>query len=77
MDFALDYFIVYWLKGVGITPYIGQFISSGFFTVWKYLWYRLWVFPTKFSENKAHLVVPHILAHRAHGHSAYQRPKHG
>src|SRR5579864_3456199 len=36
VDFMLDYFIVRELKAVGITPYIGQFVSSGFFTIWNY-----------------------------------------
>jgi putative flippase GtrA len=48
VDFILDYFIVAGLKSVGISPYIGQFISAGFFTVWNYLWYRFWVFPEKY-----------------------------
>src|SRR5689334_16623414 len=29
VDFVLDYFIVYGLKLVGVTPYIGQFLSAG------------------------------------------------
>lgn len=45
VDFLLDYLIVRELKVVGISPYIGQFISAGFFTVWNYVWYRWWVFP--------------------------------
>ncbi len=45
VDFVLDYIIVRELKAIGITPYIGQFISAGFFTVWNYIWYRWWVFP--------------------------------
>lgn len=45
IDFLLDYVIVRELKVIGITPYIGQFISAGFFTVWNYVWYRWWVFP--------------------------------
>lgn len=43
-NFGLDYLIVASLNRVGISPYIGQFISSGFFTVWNYAWYKLWVF---------------------------------
>lgn len=73
VDFVLDYFIVYGLKLVGITPYIGQFISSGFFTIWNYLWYRFWVFPDKFKKKQVHITVPRIVAHRAHGHSAYTK----
>lgn len=52
VNFVLDYLIVWGLKNVGVTPYIGQFISSGFFTVWNYLWYRLWVFPEKYPRRK-------------------------
>lgn len=73
VDFVMDYFIVYGLKLVGVTPYIGQFISAGFFTVWNYLWYKYWVFPEKFKRKKAKVTVPRIVAHRAHGHSAYSK----
>lgn len=45
VDFFLDYLIVAGLAAVGLTPYLGQFASAGFFTVWNYLWYRFWVFP--------------------------------
>lgn len=45
IGFVLDYLIIWGLKSIGITPYIGFFISSGFFTVWSYLWYTYWVFP--------------------------------
>lgn len=73
VDFVLDYFIVYGLKLVGISPYIGQFVSSGFFTIWNYLWYRFWVFPDKFKKGKRAKQTPaRIVAHRAHGHSAYR-----
>lgn len=46
INFVIDYFIIRGLKSIGITPYIGQFVSAGFFTVWNYLWYKLWVFAT-------------------------------
>jgi putative flippase GtrA len=73
IDFVLDYFIVYGLKQVGVTPYIGQFISAGFFTGWNYVWYRLWVFPEKFKNKKAvKITMARVLAHRPHGHSAYR-----
>jgi putative flippase GtrA len=45
VDFGLDYVIVWGLRDLGLTPYLGQFVSAGFFTVWNYLWYRFWVFP--------------------------------
>lgn len=52
VDFVLDYLIVASLKTAGITPYIGQFASSGFFTVWNYIWYRFWVFPEHYKQSK-------------------------
>lgn len=47
VGFILDYLIIYELAAIGITPYIGFFISAGFFTVWSYLWYKYWVFPVR------------------------------
>ncbi len=47
VGFVMDYLIIWWLVSIGITPYIGFFISSGFFTVWSYLWYKYWVFSKK------------------------------
>lgn len=73
VDFVLDYLIVYGLKAVGISPYIGQFVSSGFFTAWNYLWYRFWVFPEKFvNRPKTKIGIVKVVAHRPHGHSAYR-----
>lgn len=74
VDFILDYLIVFSLKKAGMTPYIGQFVSSGFFTGWNYLWYRYWVFPDKFKKRIPARITPvRIVAHRAHGHSAYTK----
>jgi putative flippase GtrA len=73
VDFVMDYLIVAGLSAVGVTPYIGQFISSGFFTVWNYLWYRFWVFPEKLTKRKKVVTPARVVAHRAHGHSAYIR----
>jgi putative flippase GtrA len=75
VDFVLNYFILYGLKAVGITPAIGQFISSAFFTVWNYFWYRFWVFPEKIARKKKILTPARVVAHRAHGHSAYVRSR--
>jgi putative flippase GtrA len=47
IGFILDYAIIGGLKAIGITPYIGFFISAAFFTVWSWLWYKYWVFPEK------------------------------
>ncbi|HSX46979.1 MAG TPA: GtrA family protein [Patescibacteria group bacterium] len=74
VDFVLDYFLVLGLKTIGLTPYLGQFVSAGFFTVWNYLWYKYWVFPDKFAKAKIHkLPLP---AQRPHGHSTYVRARH-
>jgi putative flippase GtrA len=43
-NLALDYCIIAGLKHLGVSPYVGFFISAGFFTVWNYIWYRFWVF---------------------------------
>ncbi len=52
VDFILDYYIVRGLQIIGITPYLGQFASAGFFTVWNYLWYRSWVFTSRLHRKK-------------------------
>lgn len=51
IGFILDYLIIGGLNAIGITPYIGFFISAGFFTIWSYLWYKYWVFPER--KNRA------------------------
>lgn len=47
IGFVLDYLIIAGLNHVGVSPYIGFFISAAFFSVWSYLWYKHWVFPRK------------------------------
>jgi putative flippase GtrA len=47
IGFVLDYLIIWGLKSVGITPYIGFILSAGFFTIWSWFWYKYWVFPEK------------------------------
>lgn len=72
VDFIMDYLIVAGLKTQGLTPYIGQFVSAGFFTGWNYFWYRFWVFPDKFDKGKIKITAARVLAHRAHGHRGYR-----
>lgn len=50
IGFILDYLIIWGLKLNGVSPYIGFFLSAGFFTIWSYFWYKYWVFPAKESE---------------------------
>lgn len=73
VDFVLTYFILYGLKYIGITPAIGQFISSGFFTAWNWFWYKYWVFPEKFNQHKRGTKTIRPIAHRPHGHGAYHK----
>ena len=53
IGFVLDYLIIWGLKAIGVTPYVGFFLSAGFFTVWSYLWYKYWVFPDERIDKKA------------------------
>ena len=46
-NLLLDYLMIAGLKHVGVTPYVGFFISAAFFTFWNFAWYRFWVFFTK------------------------------
>lgn len=48
----IDYGVVGGLKAIGITPYIGFFVSAGVTTFWDYLWYRFWVFKPDSSLAK-------------------------
>jgi putative flippase GtrA len=43
----IDYAIVASLNAVGVSPFIGLIVSAGFFTAWKYIWYKKWVFRPK------------------------------
>lgn len=53
VDFVMDYYIVWFLKTKGLTPYLGQFVSAGFFTAWNYVWYRFYVFPDHYPHKKS------------------------
>ena len=53
INFAIDYGIILGLKEFGITPYLGQFVSAGFFTIWNFLWYKYWVFAHHPSKKKS------------------------
>lgn len=52
INFGIDYLIVLGLKDIGITPYLGQFASAGFFTIWNFVWYKYWVFAHHPSKKK-------------------------
>lgn len=47
LNIPLDYAIVGGLKLLGVSPFIGLWLSSLFFTLWKYIWYKHWVFRSR------------------------------
>jgi len=56
INFVIDYLIVRVLKDqFGISPYIGQFVSAGFFWMWNYLWYKYWVFAAARRTRKGYV----------------------
>lgn len=53
INLFIDYLIVRGLQEyLGISPYIGQFVSAGFFFGWNYLWYKYWVFAAARKSGK-------------------------
>ena len=51
VNLGIDYAIVGLLKLVGVSPFIGLIIASQFFTVWKWFWYKSWVFRPKATDR--------------------------
>ncbi len=50
-NFLIDLAIVGGLYELAdVSPYIGQFVSAGFFTVYNYLLFKYWVFKKKSAE---------------------------
>ena len=47
LNVGIDYAIVGGLRLVGITPFVGVWVASLFFTGWKWLWYKHWIFGAK------------------------------
>ena len=44
-NLVLNIFVLNWLNGLGIPPYISQLVISLFLTGWNYVWMKFWVFP--------------------------------
>lgn len=57
VNFGIDYLIVSTLKDLGVSPYLGQFASAGFFTIWNFLWYKYWVFAHTPTRKKGRRTV--------------------
>jgi putative flippase GtrA len=53
IGFVIDYLMIWGLKSIGISPYIGFFISGIFFTFWSFAWYKYWVFPETNGKKPA------------------------
>ncbi len=54
VNFFLNLFIVESLNDrLEITPYIGQFISAAFFSVWTFLGLHFWVFQPEYTRHPA------------------------
>jgi putative flippase GtrA len=51
VNLGIDYAIVGVLKWLGVSPFIGLFVAANFFTLWKWLWYKHWVFKGKNSTE--------------------------
>lgn len=51
VNFTLDMAIVGGLRELGLTPYLGQFVAAGFFTIWNYMLFKAWVFARKRKVN--------------------------
>ncbi len=44
LNIPIDYAIVGLLKAAGVSPFMGLWVSSIFFTIWKWLWYKNHIF---------------------------------
>ena len=53
IGFVLDYLLIGGLYHLGVSPYVGFFISGIFFTFWSFLWYKYWVFPETAGQKPA------------------------
>lgn len=75
--FLLNYLILLGLQNVGIKPEFGQFIASAFFTVWNYFWYKVYVFPEKFTKQTKRVKQGplKVLAHPSHHPRVYRAHK--
>jgi putative flippase GtrA len=75
VNLVIDTAIVWSLSKAGVTPYIGQFVSAGFFTVWNYIWYKLWVFTKKQSPGPKRAAAPVIKRPKTVSHSPRKKRK--
>lgn len=54
LNFFINIFIIQILHDtLNISPYIGQFVAAGFFTVWTFLGLHFWVFHPEHTQHPA------------------------
>jgi putative flippase GtrA len=51
VNLGIDYAIVALLAWIGVSPFIGLIIAANFFTVWKWVWYKHYVFKPKSTHR--------------------------
>jgi putative flippase GtrA len=44
LNLVTSYFVLKGLVSVGVKLWFAQCLSAGFFTLWNWTWYKLWVF---------------------------------
>lgn len=53
-NYLLNLFLVWaLLTYAGLSPYLGQFVTAGFFVFWSYLGLKYWVFPAQVSNKRS------------------------
>lgn len=85
VNLIINYLILNSLENIGISVYIGQFVSAGFFTVWNYVIYKFWVFYTPrrrrrkspASASKTTKTKKHIPRYHNHPGLPHKRLRHG
>lgn len=51
VNLVLNCLIIWYWEILGYRIEFGPFVAAAFFTIWNFLWYRYWVFPTKFPRK--------------------------
>ena len=51
-NLVMNIFVLNWLNGLDIPPYISQLAISLFLTAWNYVWMKFWVFPKVKATRK-------------------------
>lgn len=74
VNLVINFLILDALEKVGISVYIGQFVSAGFFTVWNYLIYKFWVFYVPRRTRKIPRAVASSIKAKKHAQHYHNHP---